>query len=74
MHSLALVGGSAMAVPSAEAAWSRFWEEKKANADDATRALLAVLEGLGPGAVAGYASHLALDSGTPAGLPLLGVR
>ena len=75
-HSVTFSGvGSAVVVPKAvalqRAAFAR--AETRASDDPAEAFLLNVLGGAATGLVAGHLSHLVLDGGTPAGLPLTGL-
>ena len=74
MHSWAFATAGSAAAAKVASPWTDFWEAQRAGRTASECLVLAAFEGFGPGAVGGYASHLALDAGTPMGLPLLGVR
>lgn len=70
-HSVALVSASGWAAFAGMSEWQGTWAGARASATPEKRLLLAFARGLFSGALGGYGSHLALDAGTPLGLPLL---
>jgi len=71
-HSMMVAGGGLLVAHEAVPSFLDGWRSGRTFLTPGERVLGAFMRGAAIGAPAGYASHLALDATTPAGLPIFG--